>query len=594
MLEPWPLKLIIDHVLKNKPLDLLETFPPWPFVQSINVWMIGLDRIFLLSILCLLMVCFAISAGIFAYLASSRITAIGQNITYDIRKNLFLHIGRLSLPFYEDSRSGDIVTRVNSDISNMQDLMVSFVNILVVNAMLVFGVAIMMFRVDIPLTFISLAAIPILYLVMSYFIANIKLSQRIGRSRLGDLASIVQEFVSSIKLVQAFTREDHEAKRFDRMSRSALKAGLRTTELQSRFTPTVDIITSLSMATIILFGARRIASDQMTLGTLILFISYLRLLHAPIKQLAKLVNVQSKATVSAERISEILDTPPGIKDAPHAVTAESFKGGVRFENVSFAYPPRLGTDQASDSVLESINLDVAPGTTVAIVGPTGGGKSTMLSLLSRFHDPVQGKITIDGKDIRDITLHSLRKQISIVLQENAIFRGTIWENIAYGARDFPPGFGQKWLKSLDEATARNLMKHIEQAGRDSNAHEFIAKLPQGYFTTVAERGATLSGGQRQRIAIARAMVREAPILILDEPTTGLDAESELLVMDALERLKKGRTTFVIAHHLATVRKADQIIVIENKHIVERGTHDELLQLNNRYRHYYNLQFAAEE
>lgn len=591
VLEPWPLKVIIDHVLKAKPINLTENFPSLPYVLQINAWLVNMDRITLLYYLCGLMVGLALLSGLFAYFANARITHIGQHITYDIRKILFHHIGKLALPFYEDQRSGDIVTRVNGDISNMQDLMVSFVNILVVNTMLVMGVAIMMFRVDVTLTLFSLGAIPLLYFVMRYFVENIKISQRRGRSKLGELASVVQEFVSSIKLVQAFTREDHEAKRFDTLSTSALQAGLRTTELQSRFAPCVDIITSITMAVIILYGSKRIASDQMTLGTLILFISYLRLLHTPIKQLAKLVNVQSKATVSAERIAEILDTPPGILDLPGALTAPKFKGQIEFEDVGFSYPPRLGSQGVPTIILANINLHVEPGITVAVVGATGAGKSTLLSLLSRFHEPTHGRILIDGQDIKNITLHSLRNQISIVLQENAIFRATIWENIAYGSHDFPPGFGTKWLKSLDSEKADAVMEQVIAASKSANAHEFIERLPEGYKTLVAERGATLSGGQRQRIAIARAMIRKAPILILDEPTTGLDAESEQLVMEALERLKKGRTTLVIAHHLSTVRRADLIIVIEDKKIIESGTHEELYNQKSRYRNYYDIQFS---
>ena len=591
VLEPWPLKLIIDHVLKSKPINLSETIPEWVGLEHLTAWLSSLDHSSLLNTLCLLMVAISLLAGLFAYLANSRITSIGQHITYDIRRNLFHHISKLSLPFYEDQRSGDIVTRVNGDISNMQDFMISFVNVLLVNAMMVLGVAIMMFRVDVPFTLISLGVIPVLYFVMRYFIANIKISQRKGRRKLGEIASVVQEFVSSIKLVQAFAREDHEKAKFDELSRSALRAGLRTTELQSRFAPSVDVITAFSTTIIILYGARRVSLDEMTLGTLILFISYLRILHNPIKQLAKLVNVQSKASISAERIAEILDTPAGISDSPHALEAKTFIGNVEFKDVGFSYPPRLGSVEPASVVLENINLKVKAGMTVAIVGATGAGKSTLLSLLSRFHNPTSGQVLIDGQDLRDLKLQSLRRQISIVLQENAIFRSTVWENIAYGCDDFPAGFGPQWLKKCHPQEARRLMDKIVAASKEANAHEFIEKLPEGYHTMVAERGATLSGGQRQRIAIARAMIRQAPLLILDEPTAGLDAESEQLVMEALERLKAGRTTFVIAHHLSTIRRADFIIVVENKRITESGTHHELYQLSNRYRHYYDIQFA---
>jgi ATP-binding cassette subfamily B protein len=328
----------------------------------------------------------------------------------------------------------------------------------------------------------------------------------------------------------------------------------------------------------------------MTIGTLVVFMTYLRSLYAPIRQLSKLVNVTSKATISAERVAELLDTTPEIMNLPGAVDAAPFKGRVEMRNVSFAYGKRGGAAGLGETILKHIEFDIKPGTTVALIGSTGSGKSTLVNLITRFYDPTEGAVLIDGTDIRQITVQSLRNQISIVPQEAILFRASIWENIAYGCLDFPTGFGAKWLEE-NEGTAQaiELMNRVYAASTASHAVEFIERLPDGYNTMLGERGATLSGGQRQRIAIARAMIRNAPILVLDEPTTGLDAESEKLVVDALDRLKQGRTTFVIAHHLSTIRKADLVFVMAHGEILERGTHAELYRPGTRYKELFDFQ-----
>ncbi len=584
VLQPLSLKIVIDNVLKGKPLDLGNTFPKFSeTVASLSQWE-------LLTWTCIGAACLTLLYGMFAYLSSSRISSIGQNITYDIRKNLYGHIQSLSLSFYDNRRTGDILGRINGDISNIQEMLVSVISILFVNLLMIVGILVMMFKVDAEFTWIALGVSPVLYLVSRYYTGTIKTTQRKAKRRESQITSVVQENLTSIRIVQAFAREEHEAHRFDRPSVKARKAQLQATELQAQFEPIIEITTVFATLLIVYLGGRRVLTGEMTVGTLVVFLAYLRILYAPIRQLGKLVNVTSKATISAERVAELLDTTPEIMNLPGAVDAGPFRGRVEMRNVSFAYGNRGGAEGLGETILKKINFDVTPGTTIALIGSTGSGKSTLVNLITRFYDPTEGAVVIDDQDVRSITVQSLRNQISIVPQEAILFRASIWENIAYGCLDFPTGFGAKWLEANQGTPeAFELMSRVYAASKASHAEEFIDRLPEGYFTMLGERGATLSGGQRQRIAIARAMIRNAPILVLDEPTTGLDAESEKLVVDALDRLKQGRTTFVIAHHLSTIRKADIVFVMAHGEIVERGSHTELYQPGTRYKQLFDIQ-----
>jgi len=363
--------------------------------------------------------------------------------------------------------------------------------------------------------------------------------------------------------VQAFAREDYEDRRFDWESRQNVAAGLKARSVKARLSPMVDIIVALGTCLVLAYGVKLVSGGQLTTGMLILFLMYLKKTYKPIKDLSKMTNTLSKAAVSYERIQEVLGTESAIRDLPGARAAPSFKGAVELDGVTFGY-------DADVHILKDVSLRIEPGQVAAIVGPSGMGKSTIAGLVPRFFDPIAGAVKIDGHDVRQFTLKSLRDQISFVLQDSLLFSGTIWENICYGRPNAEP-----------EETIR--------AAQLANAHDFIMNLPHGYGTVVGERGTTLSGGQRRRIAIARAIVRNTPILILDEPTTGLDAASEHAVVEALDHLMKGRTSIVIAHHLDTVQRADVIFVVNDAAIIERGTHESLLAMGGVYRELFDLQ-----
>jgi len=431
-----------------------------------------------------------------------------------------------------------------------------------------------MFYISWRLTVVALATAPFLFVIAWYYSRRIKKASKAVRSMEGELVSNVSDILSSIHVVQAFAREDYEDRRFAWESRENVEAGLQARTTKATLTPSVEMVTAIGTCMILGYGARLVLASQaagdqvMTAGVLIVFLSYLGKMYKPMRDLSKMSDTVSKAAVGYERIDELLKTESRVRNLPGVVDAPHFKGGIEFDRVSFSYDN--GTP-----VLKKVSLIVAPGQIAAIVGPSGTGKTTIANLIARFYDPREGAIKIDGRDIRDYTLKSLREQISFVLQDTVLFRGTVWENIAYGRPDAEP-----------EDTVR--------AAELANAHDFIMNMPMGYATMVGERGATLSGGQRQRIAIARAIVRNTQILILDEATAGLYAMSEQTVIEALDKLMQRRTSVIIAHHLGTIRHADVIFVVKEAEIVEQGTHDELLALNAEYRKLYDLQFQDPE
>jgi subfamily B ATP-binding cassette protein MsbA len=425
-----------------------------------------------------------------------------------------------------------------------------------------------MFYLDWSFTLISLAVTPLLFVVVYTSTRRIKSAARAVKRKESRIASVVQESLSSIRIVKAFAREDYEERRLERESLESVELALRARSAKAKLTPAVELIVAVGTCLVLWYGAHQVLAGRITAGAMMVFILYLGKMYKPMRDLSKMTDTLSKSAIGFERVREILGTESLVRDLRGAHKAPAFKGLIEFEHVDFGYSQdRL--------VLSDLNLRIEPGQSVALVGPTGAGKTTVVSLISRLYDPLAGSVKIDGEDVRRYTLKSLRSQISFVLQESCLFRASIWENIAYG----------KLGASREE---------IIRAAKLANAHEFIEQLPEGYETVVGERGETLSGGQRQRIAIARAVIRGAPILLLDEPSSGLDAESERIVFEALARLMEGKTSVVIAHRLSTIRRADAIFVVRDGTVVERGKHEELLERGGLYAQLYETQFKPQE
>ncbi|WP_206751263.1 ABC transporter ATP-binding protein [Cryobacterium sp. Sr8] len=545
---PWPLKVIVDDVLKTSEASdkngLLRAFGAD-----------GLDRLQLLSVaLASLLVFTLVNAGA-RYLGSRLLNGVGERMTASIRVDVFAHLQRLSLSFHDKQRLGDLVTRTTTDIDYLRAMIISIMAVLVPNVLILGFIATICLVVDPTFALIALAVAPLLFAMVVIYRPRVKAASRAARSKDSDIASAMAETFSSVRVMQSSTSEGrHEADFRDRNG-ARMNAGLRLVRLQSALSPLVDVIVVLGTVLVLWFGVRRVLDGTMTLGLLLVFLAYLKALYDPMKELAKLTTVISRGQVSAERLLEILSTAPEIIDRPGARPSPALTGAVELRGVSFGY--------AGSEVLHSINLRVEPGRMVAIAGPTGAGKSTLVSLIPRLYDVTQGAVLLDGTDIRDLQLATVRTQISMVLQDSILFRGTIYDNIAYGS---------------DHPTREQVFAAAEAAHVD----EFVRALPLGYDTPVAERGVSLSGGQRQRIAIARALVRDTPIVILDEPTSGLDAISEQYVMRGLDRLMIGRSVIVIAHRLSTLRRADVIYVIDHGRIVETGKHADLIAAGGLY------------
>jgi len=553
--EPWPITIVVDSVLgARKPPQLLDR-------AIIHVF--GTNTLAILEFALTAVILIAVVGGISAYVEKYLTTSVSQWVAHELRLLLYQRIQRLSLAEHGRSRAGDLLTRVTKDIDAVQDFIDTALLGIVVNIATLVGMVGVMLWINWRFTLIGLSIAPPLALFVYFYSRRIKDATRAVKRKESELMSSVAEVLVSIQVVQAFAREDYEDRRFNSESRQNVRAGLQARSIKAKLSPIVDVFVAVGTCLVLGYGVRLVSTGQLTTGVLIVFLMYLKKTYKPLKDLSKMVNTLSKAAVSYERIQEVVGVDSQIRDLPGAQPAPPFTGLVEFEHITFRYD-----DDAT--VLNDVSLRIEPGTVAAIVGPSGQGKSTIASLLPRFFDPVAGTVKIDGRDIRDYTLKSLRDQISFVLQDSLLFRGTIWENLCYGKPDADP-----------EATIL--------AAQQANAHDFIMALPQGYGTMVAERGTTLSGGQRRRIAIARAIVRDTPILILDEPTTGLDAASEHAVTEALERLMKGRTSIVVAHHLNTICRADVIFVVKDTAVVERGTHEELLAKGGLYSELYEMQ-----
>ena len=559
LLQPWPLKLILDNVLRSRPME--------GRLNDLILANVGTDKLALVKFAAIASLVIAAVSALCSYAEKYLTTSVGQWVMHDLRRMLYSHIQRLSLSFHDQMKSGDLISRVTSDIDAIQSFITSGLLGALVNILTLFGMMGVMFYINWKFTLIALSVAPALFLVVYSYTRRIKKAAREVRKKEGEILSVIQEVFSSIRVVKAFAREDYEQKRLEDESLESIEIALRARSLKAKLSPLVEIIVACGTALVLWFGARMVMDDTLSAGSLVLFIVYLGKMYKPMQELSKMTDAYSKADVGYERIREVLEIERDVKDLPGARKAPKLKGKVEFDNVSFHYQP-------DSPILKEVSFTIEPGQVAAIVGPSGSGKSTIIGLIPRFYDPVSGVIKIDDVDTRLYKQKSLRQQISFVLQDTLLFHAPIWTNIAYGR---------------PEATREEILQAAELA----NAHEFIMEMPQGYDTMVGERGVTLSGGQRQRIAIARAIIRDTPLLIMDEPSAGLDAASEKLVFEALDRLMKGKTSIVIAHRLSTIRAAGVIFVVKDGRIVERGSHDELMQSGGVYAELHDLQFNTE-
>jgi ABC-type multidrug transport system fused ATPase/permease subunit len=553
--EPWPLKFIFDNVLADMPLDT-----PVDWVDRT----LGGDRTAILVAATVAILVFALLRGVTSYYQKVMTSVVGQQVVLAMRQQLFAHMQRLSLSFHTRNPSGELLSRLTGDINQLRQSVVASMVAMFSNLVVVLGFLTIMFLMEWRLALLVLFIVPVLFALLTVYSGRIRKATRQQRRHEGELAARLQEGLAGIHLVQMFAREDEEDERLRSMNTQSFKSGLQADRLGARLNRTVELVLGVATAAVLFYGALQVIAGRLTPGELIVFVAYMQGFYRPIRLLSRTTQRASKAASSLERITDVLDQVTEVPDGPHA--APRFSGEIRFAGVDFAYQP--GTP-----VLRDVDLVVEAGQTAALVGPTGAGKSSLLALIPRLYDPSQGAVLIDGRDVRDFTLKSLRDQISIVPQEGMLFAASVRENIAYGKPE-----------ASDE--------EIEAAARAALIHDFVQTLPEGYESVLGERGVTLSGGQRQRLAVARAIVKDAPIVLLDEPTTGLDSSSEHLVMEALDRLQEGRTVLVIAHRLTTVRRAEVIFVVEQGRIVERGTHKQLMALGGHYRNLYELQFAS--
>jgi ATP-binding cassette subfamily B protein/subfamily B ATP-binding cassette protein MsbA len=552
--KPWPLKLIIDNGLLNKPLPHALRFLQPLIANSTAPFIVAASA----SIVVISLV-----SGVCSYFQTFITSSVGYRTVYALRRELFAHLQRLSLAFHTKARTGDLLTKIAGDTNTLKDLFADSLLKFTSQFLTVLGMLAILFTVDWRIGAIALATMPFLGYSLFYLYRRTRISVKTQKKQEGQVASRMGEVLAAVPLVQAFARETHEMRRFDKVTAETVKESIRVARMGAAASRSSEIITAVGTAAAVLAGGLLVLRGSMLPGALVLVVSYLNNLYKPMKNLASLSTDLSKAMASADRISEVLDVEPEITDRPGAVEAKALEGNIEFDRVSFDY----GDGRA---VLRDVSFTVPAGQRLALVGPSGAGKSTIASLILRLYEPQSGTIRIDGVDIRHYKIRSLRRHIGLVLQQPVLFGATVRENIAYGRPD-----------------ASDVQ--IEAAAWAANADDFIRDLEHGYDTVIAERGATLSGGQRQRLAIARALVRNAPILILDEPMTGLDVESEEKVREALDRLMQGKTCISITHDLASIEDADLVLLLEEGRVAAAGTHRELMASSNRYRQLHEMQ-----
>jgi ATP-binding cassette subfamily B protein len=549
VLKPWPLKIVIDSVLGDRPLPFGWS-PDWSASALLLAACMGF------------VVIHAVLGGL-AVVQNFTTIGIGQRMVNALRSDLYAHLHRLSLAFHSRARVGDLLYRVTADTLALQTLTMNCVFPAVTAFVMLVGMCAIMFTLDATMTLLALAVCPLLLFTIARLDARVARAAGVARERDSEVFALVQGTMSTMRVIQAFTREDDEHRRFMKASRQSLDAGRRLYTLQTLYSSVIGILIAVGTASVVWVGARHVMDGSLTLGSLVIFVSYLASLYAPLYSMFHTWGLSQSARIGVQRVFEILDDERAMADGHLVVPARGVRGEVVWEDVSFGYTP-------DRRVLSHVSLAVRPGWKVAVVGPTGAGKSTLLSLLPRFYDVDEGRVVVDGVDVRDYRLASLRRQIAMVLQPPLVFPATIKENIAFGRPDARP----------DE---------IRAAAQLASIHDAVAALPRGYDTLVGEQGVTLSEGEKQRITIARALLRDSPVLILDEPTSSLDGETESLIMQGLEQLMAGRTTFIIAHRLSTVRKADLIVVLRDGRIVEQGSFEALMERGGDFASLYHFQ-----
>jgi len=554
---PWPLKIILDNVVGSHRLA------PWldDFLRPI---LSGSGKMQIAVAAAMAVVLIAVFGAIASYVANYYTTSVGQWVANDLRMRTYHHLQQLSLSYYDSHQTGTLLSTITSDVQTIQAFASSSTLGIVVDMFTILGMLFIMLQLNWDFTLIAIAVTPFMLLLVSRFNKAVKKATHEVRKQQSKVVTVVEQGLQSMRVVKAFGRQDLAEKELADVSQSTVDASLKARRLKALLSPIVAITVSLCTAVVLWRGSALILAGVMTVGALTVFLSYLSKFFKPVQDLATMTNAIAQAAVAVERIRGILDADTIIPERPNAREPQALAGEIEFDHVAFSY-------DADAPVLTDVSFRIGAGQMVGVVGPTGCGKSTIVSLIPRFYDATAGAVKIDGVDIRDYKFHELRNQIGYVLQEPGLFEGSVRENIAYGK------------KGVTE-------EQVLEAAKLANADEFIARMPHGYDTMIGERGETLSGGQRQRIGIARAIIRDNPILILDEPTAALDTESEKLVIEALERLMKGRTVITIAHRLSTIRDADKIIVLKGGVVAEQGSHDELLARDGVYAELYRIQF----
>ena len=536
---PWIIKDMVDKVLSEKDSMML-------------------------NLIALSIVVIFIARGIFYYGQNYLMSYVGQHVVIDIRAEVFKKLQRLSMAFYDKNKTGTIMSYVTNDVNALQGAMVENTIELVTEGFILIGSICAMVYLDWKLTVVTFCTFPIVLWFMDFFGKKIRSSGGQIQEATADITSVLQESVSSARVVKSFVREGYEIERFEKENEANFAANMRNAKYMATLTPVIELVAALGVTVILWYGGHNVIDGATTAGSLIAFLVYAVNISNPIKRVTRTIGNIQKALAAAERVFNVMDLPEEVRNLPGATVLPPVRGDIVFEHVSFAY-------NTGEEVLHDVSFEVKPGQVIGLVGPSGAGKSTIASLLPRFYDVTGGRITVDGIDIKAVTLDSLREQVGIVPQETLLFNGSVYDNIKYGR--------------LDATEAE-----IIDAAKAANAHEFILNLPKGYETQLGDRGVNVSGGQRQRIAIARAILKNPHILILDEATSALDTESERLVQEALDRLMVGRTSFAIAHRLSTIKNADRILVLEDGKLVEDGNHEQLMAMDGLYAHLYKIQY----